>query len=132
MRQKILTALTALTLVLTPALVPTASASAACSKANTAKGQVQRGIGATGSECDDSGVNKFIRAIVQILSIIVGVAAIIMIIVAGFKYMTSAGDSNKVEQAKNTLVYAIVGIIIAALAQFLVKFVLHEASSAVR
>jgi hypothetical protein len=52
-----------------------------------------------------------------------------MIIVAGLKYIASAGDSNKVSSAKSTLIYALVGVLIAALAQLLVHFVLHQASN---
>ena len=53
-----------------------------------------------------------------------GIAPIIMIFVAGFKYMTSGGDANKVGSAKTTLIYAIIGLALAALAQLLVKTVL--------
>ncbi len=78
-----------------------------------------------------SGINKIIKAVVEILSIVVGVAAVIMIIVAGFKYITSSGDSNNISSAKTTLVYALVGIAIAVLAQFLVHFVLNAAARSV-
>ena len=46
-----------------------------------------------------------------------------MIIISGFKYVTAGGDSAKVGSAKNTLIYALVGLVIAALAQFIVHFV---------
>jgi hypothetical protein len=49
-----------------------------------------------------------------------------MIIIGGLKYVTSAGDSNSITSAKNTILYAIIGIIIAASAQFLVQFVLRR------
>jgi hypothetical protein len=52
-----------------------------------------------------------------------------MIIYGGFKYITSGGDSGNVSGAKNTLVYAIVGLIIVALAQFIVHYVLSTAAS---
>ena len=62
--------------------------------------------------------------IVNFLSVIVGIVAVIMIIVGGFRYITSGGESGNVSGAKNTLIYAIVGLIIVALAQFIVHFVL--------
>jgi hypothetical protein len=73
---------------------------------------------------DTSGVKRVIAAAINILSIIVGVAAVIMIVIAGMKYVTSGGDSSSIASAKNTLIYAIVGLIVTALAQFIVRFVL--------
>ena len=64
--------------------------------------------------------------IVQVLSIIIGGVAIIMIMVGGFRYMTAGGDTNRVSQAKNTLIYAMVGVAIAALAQVIVHFVVYQ------
>lgn len=73
-----------------------------------------------------SGLNGLVATIVNILSIIVGVAAVIMIIVGGFRYVTSGGDSNNTSGAKNTIIYALVGLVIAILAQVLVQFVLYK------
>lgn len=69
-------------------------------------------------------INDVIRTVVNLLSFFVGLAAVIMIIVSGYKYVTAGGDSNKVSNAKNTLIYALIGLVVAALAQGLVKFVL--------
>jgi hypothetical protein len=69
--------------------------------------------------------------VVNIFSLIVGIIAIIMIIVGGFRYITSGGSSDKVGGAKNTLVYAIIGLIIVALAQIIVHFVLNQTNNAV-
>jgi len=71
-------------------------------------------------------LDSTVKSVINILSILVGVFAVVMILVAGFRYITSGGDSAKVTSAKNTLVYAIIGLIIAALAQVIVKFVLKE------
>jgi hypothetical protein len=67
--------------------------------------------------------------VVKIFSIVVGAISIIMIIYGGFRYITSGGDSNRVGGAKNTLIYAIIGLIIVALAQLIVHFVLSTASN---
>jgi hypothetical protein len=66
---------------------------------------------------------------VNILSIIIGAAAIIMIMVSGFKYITSGGDSSKIGSAKSSLIYALIGIAIAGLAQILVQFVLDQSAN---
>lgn len=101
---------------------------AACPSSSTPKGQVIEGIQATGGDCDADGVDNILATIVNILSIVVGAAAIIMIIISGLRYITAAGDSAKISSAKNTLIYALVGVVIAALAQFLVHFVFTAAS----
>jgi len=79
-------------------------------------------------DCNDKSLNRLIAQIVNILSIIVGVVAVIMMIYGGFRYITSGGDSGKVGDAKNTILYAIIGLIIVALAQFIVKFILEKAT----
>jgi hypothetical protein len=76
-----------------------------------------------------SGIQKLAGQIVNVFSIIVGIAAVVMIIYGGFRYVTSGGDSGSVGNAKNTLIYAIVGLIIVALAQIIVHFVLSSTSS---
>ena len=75
-----------------------------------------------------TGISKIAKQIVDIFSIIIGIIAVIMIIYGGFKYITSGGDSGNVSGAKNTLIYAIIGLIIVALAQLIVKYVLNTAN----
>ncbi len=74
-------------------------------------------------------VNSIITQAVNIFSGIVGIVAVIMIVYGGFRYITSGGDSAKVTAAKNTIVYAIIGLIVVALAQFIVRFVLEKVVS---
>lgn len=87
--------------------------------------------------CDETGegtadgVNNLIRQIINVFSVIVGIIAVIMIIWGGLKYITSGGDSGNVTGAKNTILYALIGLIIVALAQFIVRFVLSQATTTV-
>lgn len=76
----------------------------------------------------ESDINTLISAVINIFSIVVGIIAVIMIVFGGFRYITSGGDSTKVTSARNTILYAIIGLIIVALAQFIVKFVLKKAT----
>lgn len=76
-----------------------------------------------------TGINELIRTVINILTIIVGVIAVIMIIVGGLQYITSGGSSEKVSKAKNTILYAIIGLIIVALAQIIVRFVLDKTAT---
>lgn len=71
-------------------------------------------------------VNSLLTTVINLFSLIVGIVAVIMIIVGGFKYITSGGDSGNVTGAKNTILFAVVGLIIVALAQFIVRFVLAK------
>lgn len=100
-----------------------------------AGGEACQGIGDAGSgACDEDGatstINSTLGNIIGLLSIIVGIAGVIMVIVAGFKYITAGGEASGVKSAKDTLVYALVGLVIAALAQVLVQFVFKETTSA--
>ena len=118
-----------------PALVP-AFASAECT--NIAKKISTGSEGAAGetgaADCSstsvsDTGITNAAKKIVNLISIIVGIVAVIIIIFGGFRYITSGGDSGKVGNAKNSLIYAIVGLIIVALAQLIVRFVLNQSSN---
>lgn len=83
------------------------------------------------TSCDDSDgekVGSTISNIVNIASLVVGVVAVIMVVVGGFKYVTSQGDSGGITSAKNTIIYAVVGLIIVALAQVIVRFVVNRTS----
>lgn len=57
------------------------------------------------------------------LIFLVGAIAVIMIIVGGLRYTTSAGDQSALTGAKNTIMYSIVGLIVAFMAYAIVRFV---------
>lgn len=71
-------------------------------------------------------INNIIKLVINIFSLVVGVVSVIMIIVGGLKYITSGGESGNISSAKNTIIYAIIGLVIVALAQFIVHFVLGK------
>lgn len=77
-----------------------------------------------------SGINSVMNTVVNIVSYIAGILAIIMIVISGIRFTTSGGDSAKVSSARTALVYALVGVAVAALAQVLVHFVLNTTSAA--
>ena len=79
-----------------------------------------------GTEGGTRKVNQLITDAVNIFSAIVGIISVIMIIFGGFKYITSGGDSNNVTSAKNTIIYAVIGLVVVAMAQFIVQFVLNK------
>lgn len=57
---------------------------------------------------------------------IVGIISVIMLIYGGLRYILSGGDSKKVTDAKNTILYAIIGLIISILAYAIVNFVINN------
>ncbi len=67
-----------------------------------------------------------IKKVVNTLSIVVGIITVFMIILAGFQFITSGGDSNAVSKARSALIYSMIGLLVVALAQFLVHFVLNN------
>lgn len=58
--------------------------------------------------------------------VIAGMVAVIFIIIGGIQYSGSAGDPNKVTGAKNTLTYAIIGLVVVALSLLIVNFVIGQ------
>jgi hypothetical protein len=105
------------TVLLTPAMALAA----------TPKSQVCSGAG-LGADCTTGGTNvpTIVTRAIQLFSVILGLVAVVMVLIAGLKYMTSNGDAGQVASAKNTLMYAIIGIIVAALAQAIVKYVIKN------
>jgi len=97
------------------------------SSTSAAKSQVCSGVsGQTSGSCGTGNVdiNKVLKGVLNLLSVIAGIAAVIMIVISGMKYITSGGESQAVTNAKRSLIYAIVGLIVVALAQIIVHFVL--------
>jgi len=108
---------------------------AACSGGDAnaqAKCQVCEGAGLT--SCTDTtqgpSVDTVIRNVVNLLSFVVGVVAVIMMIIGGLKYITSSGDTSNLSSAKNTILYAVIGLVFVALAQTIVFFTIGRATQA--
>lgn len=66
------------------------------------------------------------RTITNVLLYLIGAISVIMLIIGGLRYVVSGGDSTAVQNAKNTILYAIVGIIVAILAYAIVGFVISS------
>lgn len=117
-------------IVAAPLFMQSGIAFAACATGgNTPQGQILSGAGAAGN-CNATSVNTLAKDIISILSILVGIAAVIMVIYGGFRYVASGGDAGKVAAAKSTLIYALIGLAVAALAQLIVHYVFTKAVNA--
>ncbi len=80
----------------------------------------------TSTICAHQGDNitTTIKIVVNVLLFVIGVISVIMIIVGGFRYVTSAGNPSAVTGAKNTIIFAVIGLVIAFLAFAIVNWVL--------
>lgn len=67
-----------------------------------------------------------VQTILQNIIIVIGIVAVIFIVVGGIQYMTSSGDANKLQKAKNTILYSCIGLAICALAFAAVNFVISD------
>ncbi len=111
-------------------IVSAQAAAPAPSTTDANKTAACEGLALTGTTCDSTtnatGVNDTIKLVIDILSLVVGVAAVIMIIIGGLKYILSQGEGANTAGAKNTILYAIIGLVVVALAQVIVRFVLNK------
>ncbi len=138
--KKITSAVSALVLVFGLAAVVPATSSA---DTNNLQNQVCNGMttiftgdpdaGGDGAACtSEAGGNgalaKTINNVINLFSMIVGAASVIMIIYGGFKYITSGGNDDNTKDAKNTILYALIGLVIVLVSQTIVKFVFSKAT----
>ena len=79
--------------------------------------------------CSSVGTDKadsMVKIIINTLLSLLGIIAVIMIVVGGIRYTTSAGDSARIKGAKDTITYSVVGLIVAILSFTIVNFVLDK------
>lgn len=88
----------------------------ACDALNTGAGSCGPGDGETEA-------NSLIKISVNVLSVVAGIIAVFMLIIGGLRYITSNGDSGSLTSARNTIIYAIIGLVIVAISQVFVQFV---------
>jgi hypothetical protein len=72
------------------------------------------------------GANGAFNTIANLLVYLVGALAVVILIFGGFRYVASTGDAGRVKQAKDTILYGIVGVVVAVLAYAIINFVLSN------
>ncbi|HEY1835814.1 MAG TPA: hypothetical protein VGG13_03255 [Candidatus Saccharimonadales bacterium] len=88
--------------------------------------------GKSSAACHTNGADQLtgskgvIRKITGLVAIIAGFAAVIMMIVGGISYITSNGDGAKTASAKNTIIYAAIGLVVIGLAQAIISFIVSR------
>lgn len=81
--------------------------------------------------CDARGEDVsdgFAQNLTNLLLFILGIGAVIMIVIGGIKYATANGEASKIASAKNTILYSVVGLVVALLAWGIVRFVIEQFS----
>ena len=90
---------------------------------------IQGGVDGSGGGGDKNKADRvptIIRTVVNVLLFIIGVFAVIMIVIAGLRFVTSNGDANTLSSAKNTIIYALVGLAVAVIDYAIVNFVVGQ------
>lgn len=72
---------------------------------------------------NDDNATSMAKKVVNTMLFILGIIAVIMIVIGGIRYVVSNGDSTAVAGAKNTILYAVIGLVVAILAYAIVNFV---------
>jgi hypothetical protein len=72
------------------------------------------------------GPSGILTIAIKLISLFIGVIAIIVIVISGLRFVFSNGDSNAAAGARTAIIYSVVGLIVAALAQVIVAFVLNN------
>jgi cytochrome bd-type quinol oxidase subunit 2 len=78
---------------------------------------------ASGSNKKDNVVLDTIHQAINIVAVVTGLAAVLMVVIAGFSYATAGGNSEEVKKAKNRILWAAVGLIIISLAWTITSFI---------
>jgi len=97
-----------------------------CSAGSTGDSAICQEKGKAQSQQDNSffGKNGALTKIARLVALGVGVVSTLMVMVGGFKYATASGDPSNVKSAKDTILYALVGLVVAALAGSIIQFVI--------
>lgn len=80
-----------------------------------------------GNNGSNNPIVDIISAAIKVISFLIGAAAIIGIVVSGIRMTTAGGDSQAVASARSALIYSLIGVAVAVLAQVLVAYVLDKA-----
>lgn len=95
-------------------MVPAMAFSAACEGAQIA------GV----ASCDAAPLEARITSIINSLFFVIGAVAVLVLLYGAIRYITSTGDASRVKAAKDTIIYAIAGLVVAILAPAIVGFVI--------
>lgn len=95
-------------------------------------GQCEQTANADTAVCKSKGEEApdMVKVVISILLTVLGMIAVIMIVVGGIRYTTSNGNASQIKEAKDTILYSVVGLVVAIMAFSIVNFVLGRFSGA--
>lgn len=85
-----------------------------------------RDVNPGGGGTDAGSFSTFITNIINVLLFLIGVISVIFIILGGIRFVTSQGDASQVSSARNTILYAVIGLVVAMMAFAIVNWVVRE------
>lgn len=85
----------------------------------------------SGKKCKDNAANgpslsKTITNAINLLLFVIGITAVLVIIIQGLRFVNSNGDTQAVAKAKNGIIFALIGLVVAAMAYALINFILDQ------
>ena len=100
---------------------------------NACNGLDKESLAYRAAGCDNDTEDQLPKTIINILNIIIGISgiiAVIFIIIGGINYMTSSGDATKVKKAKDTILYACIGLAVCALSFAIANWAINSINDA--
>ncbi len=94
-----------------------------------AASEIKKGQQATGAGSDKKGFTEIVQTVINMLLFIIGLVAVVVIIYSGIKFVLSSGDSNAIKGARDTMLYAVIGLVVAIMAYAVVGWVVKSFSS---
>jgi hypothetical protein len=86
----------------------------------------QEGINAAQGNLETTSLTDSIAGITNLMITIIGIVSVIMLIIGGFRYVLSGGDQKGTTAAKDTILYAIIGVVVALLSYSIMNFVINQ------
>lgn len=96
-----------------------------------ATSSITGGAGAAcGTACNTNSIGQVFKNLADTLTFVVGAVSVIMVIIGGLRYVISRGDAKAVTDAKNTILYAVIGVGVSVVAYAVVQFVTSSLAKA--
>lgn len=105
--------------------VSTAVLAYSTSVSASAADQIKVGSESTGQASGGTTLEQGVETVINLLLFLIGIIAVIAIIIGGIRYTTSNGDAGQTKAAKDTILYAIIGLIVAIMAYAIVRWVVN-------
>lgn len=121
--KKILLIIGAIAAIIAPQMILASSSNLVFADAKT---QIESAVNEVGGSENKTDVRGFIGNIIKTMFFVVGVLAVIVIIFAGVTFVMSAGNSQTIQKAKTTIIYAVIGLIVSILSYAIVNFVVSS------